>query len=58
MSYAPIPMVPGPVALHEDVIAVLGRDYGSGQVESDFLCLYDAASRSIGKLMGTKDDVV
>ena len=44
MSYAPIPMVPGPVALHEDVIAVLGRDYGSGQVESDFLCLYDAAS--------------
>ena len=44
MSYAPIPMVPGPVALHEDVIAVLGRDYGSGQVESDFLCLYDAAA--------------
>ena len=58
MSYAPIPMVPGPVALHEDVIAVLGRDYGSGQVESDFLCLYDATSRGIGKLMGTKDDVV
>ena len=53
MSYAPIPMVPGPVALHEDVIAVLGRDYGSGQVESDFLCLYDATSRGIGKLMGT-----
>lgn len=58
MMYAPIPMVPGPVALHEDVIAVLGRDYGSGQVESDFMCLYDAASRSIGKLMGTKNDVV
>ena len=58
MSYAPIPMVPGPVALHEDVITVLGRDYGSGQVESDFLCLYDATSRGIGKLMGTKDDVV
>ena len=57
MSYAPIPMVPGPVALHEDVIAVLGRDYGSGQVESDFMCLYDATSRSIGKLMGTRDDV-
>ena len=32
MSYAPIPMVPGPVALHEDVIAVLGRDYGSGHI--------------------------
>ena len=58
MSYAPIPMVPGPVALHEDVIAVLGRDYGSGQVESDFMCLYDATSRSLARLMGTTNDVV
>ena len=46
MSYAPIPMVPGPVALHEDVIAVLGRDYGSGQVESDFTTPPAAASVS------------
>ena len=63
MSYAPIPMVPGPVALHEDVIAVLGRDYGSGAGGTALLwhaavCLYDATSRGIGKLMGTKDDVV
>ncbi|MEI3479743.1 MAG: hypothetical protein V8Q84_12415 [Bilophila sp.] len=45
-------MVPGPVALHEDVIAVLGRDYGSGQVESDFMCLYDATSRSLAETHG------
>lgn len=57
MSYAPIPMVPGPVALHPDVIAVLGQDYGSGQVEADFMALYDATSRNIGKLMGTHNDV-
>ena len=57
MSYAPIPMVPGPVALHDDVIAALGQDYGSGQVESDFLALYDATSRNLGKLMGTTNDV-
>lgn len=57
MSYAPIPMVPGPVALHPDVIRALGQDYGSGQVESDFTGLYDAASRNLGRLMGTSNDV-
>ena len=58
MSYAPIPMVPGPVSLHPDVIAALAQDYGSGQVESDFMSLYDATSRNISKLMGTHNDVV
>lgn len=58
MSYAPIPMVPGPVSVHPDVLAALGRDYGSGQVESDFMCLYDATSRAIGQLMGTRNEVV
>ena len=58
MSYAPIPMVPGPVSLHPDVIAALAQDYGSGQVESDFMNLYDATSRDIARLMGTNNDVV
>ena len=57
MSYAPIPMVPGPVSLHKDVLAALGQDYGSGQVESDFMCLYDATSRNIARLMGTRNEV-
>lgn len=58
MSYAPIPMVPGPVSLHPDVIAALGQDYGSGQVEADFIALYDATSRNLARLMGTQNDVV
>lgn len=58
MSYAPIPMVPGPVALHPDVIRVMGQDYGSGQVEADFTGMYDATSRNIARLMSTHDDVV
>lgn len=57
MSYAPIPMVPGPVALHSEVIRAMGQDYGSGQVEADFMSLYDAASRNIGRLLGTRNDV-
>lgn len=57
MSYAPIPMVPGPVSLHPSVIAALGQDYGSGQVEADFMALYDATSRALATLMGTENDV-
>ncbi len=58
MSYAPIPMVPGPVSLHPEVCRVMGQDYGSGQVEHDFLALYAATARNLGQLMGTRNDVV
>lgn len=58
MSYAPIPMVPGPVALHPAVIQTLGQDYGSGQVEADFMSVYDAASRNLARLFGTRNEVV
>ena len=58
MPYAPIPMVPGPVTLHPDVISAFSRDYGSGDLEPDFMSFYDAASRNIALLMGTKNDVV
>jgi aspartate aminotransferase-like enzyme len=56
--YAPIPMVPGPVTLHPDVLAALARDYGSGQIEAGFLPLYRATSRNLARLLGTKNDVV
>ncbi len=57
-AYADIPMIPGPVTLHPDVIAAICRDYGSGQVEPDFIPFYDETSRNIATLMGTKNDVV
>ena len=56
--YAPIPMVPGPVTLHPDVIAAMSCDYGSGQIEGDFLPLYHATGRNLAKLLGTENDVV
>lgn len=56
--YAPIPMVPGPVTLHPDVMAVMGCDYGSGQIEGDFLPLYHATGRNLARLMGTGNEVV
>ncbi len=54
MSYAPLPMVPGPVTLHPKVLEAMRKDYGSGQIEEDFIGLYDATARKFARLMGTK----
>lgn len=56
--YAPIPMVAGPVTLHPDVVAAMARDYGSGQIQPDFLPLYKETSEKLARLMYTDDDVV
>ncbi|CAK7072882.1 MAG: Pyridoxamine--pyruvate transaminase [Desulfovibrio sp.] len=56
--YAPIPMVPGPVSLHPDVIEAIARDYGSGQSEPEFLPFYKETADMLAKLMYTDDDVV
>lgn len=58
MMYAPIPMIPGPTTVHPRVLAALSKDYGSGQVEPDFLPLYDRVGKKLAGLMGTKNDVV
>lgn len=58
MAYAPIPMAPGPVTVPERVLAAMGKDYGSGQIEADFLALYDRVGRELAGLMGTANDVV
>ncbi len=57
VSYAPIPMVPGPVTLHPRVLAALAKDYGSGQVERDFLPLYARTGGLLARLMGTRNEV-
>ena len=56
--YTPIPMVPGPVTLHPDVVAALARDYGSGQIEPDFLPFYAETADAFRTLMNTRHDVV
>ncbi len=58
MSYAPIPMIPGPVSLHEKVIAAMSQDYGSGQIDNDFLPLYSATAKNLSKIIKTNNDVV
>jgi aspartate aminotransferase-like enzyme len=56
--YTSIPMVPGPVTLHPDVAAALARDYGSGQIEPDFLPFYAETADAFRTLMDTRHDVV
>ncbi len=51
-------MIPGPVTLHPDVLAAMCHDFGSGQVEPDFLPFYAETADNIATLMGTKNDVV
>ncbi len=56
--YAPVPMVAGPVTLHPAVVAAIARDYGSGQIEPDFLPFYKETADMLARLMYTDDDVV
>lgn len=51
-------MIPGPTTVHPNVLAALGRDYGSGQVDHAFLDLYAATGKGLAELMGTQNDVV
>ena len=56
--YALIPMVPGPVSLHPAVLKIMSQDYGSGQIEDDFLPFYADTAAKLARLAGTKNDVV
>ena len=58
MTYAPIPMIPGPTSVHPKALAALCRDYGSGQVEREFLDLYADTGKALARLMETQNDVV
>ncbi len=58
MSYAPIPMLPGPVSIPPEVSKALGQDYGSGQYEETFFQLYTATSENLAQIMGTDHPVV
>lgn len=56
--YTAIPMVPGPVTLLPQVIEVMAQDYGSGQLEENFLPFYAETADKLGRLAATKNSVV
>ncbi len=49
MKTYPIPMVPGPVTVHPDVLAAYQVDYGSGDLEPEFLTFTTRQNKTCSK---------
>jgi aspartate aminotransferase-like enzyme len=52
-----IPLVPGPVAIPEQVRAAYQGNYGSSDLESDFFDLYSACESGLKQVLATQNDV-
>jgi aspartate aminotransferase-like enzyme len=57
-SICPIPLLPGPVSVPAEILAAMGHDYPSGDMEPDFFELYARTGQGLARLMGTRNDVV
>ena len=55
-TYA-IPLVPGPVSVPDEVLAVYQRDYGSSDLEDEFFDLYAQCERGLQRLLATHNSV-
>ena len=58
MKTYPIPMVPGPVSVLQTVLNAYQTNYGSSDIEPEFLELYNLAESNLQKLMDTHKQVV
>jgi aspartate aminotransferase-like enzyme len=58
MKTYPIPMVPGPVKVAQDVLDAYQINYGSADLESEFLELYNQTETNLKLIMSTKNQVV
>jgi aspartate aminotransferase-like enzyme len=58
METYPIPMVPGPVSVPPEVLAALQVNYGSADLEPEFLDLYRRMAANLQKIMVTNSDVL
>ena len=52
-----IPLVPGPVSVPEEVLAVYQIDYGSSDLESEFFALYEQCEQGLQRLLATRNSV-
>ncbi|MCE1253361.1 MAG: aminotransferase class V-fold PLP-dependent enzyme [Anaerolineae bacterium] len=57
METYPIPMVPGPVRVPQTVLAYYLNNYGSGDLENDYLDLYNRSEKNLQTLAATKNKV-
>jgi len=57
MQSYPIPLVPGPVAVPADVLAVYGVNYGSSDLEEEFFALYQHCEQMLQQVLATRNSV-
>jgi len=58
MKTYPIPMVPGPVKAHPAVLEAYRVDYGSADLEKDYLELYTQTEANLKRILQTRSSVV
>ncbi len=58
MNTYPIPMVPGPVRAHPAVLEAYRVDYGSADIEAEYLELYTRTEQNLKAILQTKRSVV
>jgi aspartate aminotransferase-like enzyme len=58
MKTYPIPMVPGPVKVPQSVLDVYQTNFGSADLESEFMELYYTTESNLKMILGTKNRVV
>jgi len=54
----PIPMAPGPVIVPPEILEVYQINYGSADLEPEFLELYNRTEENLRRLMGTQNRVI
>jgi aspartate aminotransferase-like enzyme len=57
MNTYPIPMVPGPVSVPGEILQAFQMDYGSGDLEAEFLELYNQTEANLQEIFQTKNKV-
>ncbi len=58
MHTYPIPMVPGPVKLPQAILDVYQTNYGSADLEVEFLELYNRTEANLKAILGTEKQVI
>jgi aspartate aminotransferase-like enzyme len=58
METYPIPMAPGPVVVPPEILAIYQTNYGSADLEPEFLELYNRTEENLRLIMGTRSRVI
>ncbi|MDR1756276.1 MAG: aminotransferase class V-fold PLP-dependent enzyme [Culturomica sp.] len=53
-----IPMVPGPVSVPQEILDAAAVNYGSADLEAEYVDLYRSTARALQKIMRTRNQVV